>query len=364
MMSFDLKNFWLNNRYLNIAKHLTFCWLYWIYILSDFSVTLGRTGDEEWNRILSNCIFALIILSIYSLIYALQKSLPDKFYIFVFVAVFIYFLNSYVIYYSFKFIASTPNPSKFVSFGWQRMKSEAFWRIPFNRFMDLYIWALTGNYIVIPIAIIGISNTFSYFNRILKLQRNNLSLELDFLRSQLNPHFLFNSLNNIYSMVEETNELAGNTILKLADLMRYSLYESSSENVLLSREILFLKDYIELEKIRHTPDTLISFKAEGNFDGHRIPPFLLIPFVENAFKHGLNTVGKKWVEIVVRLVDGKLAFQVRNSKPSMQTEPLQKGGIGLVNLKKRLDIYYPNRYELKVNNSAAEYDVFLHISLK
>ncbi|WP_169409418.1 sensor histidine kinase [Dyadobacter beijingensis] len=230
--------------------------------------------------------------------------------------------------------------------------------------MDLYIWALTGNYIVIPIAIIGISNTFSYFNRILKLQRNNLSLELDFLRSQLNPHFLFNSLNNIYSMVEETNELAGNTILKLADLMRYSLYESSSENVLLSREILFLKDYIELEKIRHTPDTLISFKAEGNFDGHRIPPFLLIPFVENAFKHGLNTVGKKWVEIVVRLVDGKLAFQVRNSKPSMQTEPLQKGGIGLVNLKKRLDIYYPNRYELKVNNSAAEYDVFLHISLK
>ncbi|WAC14901.1 histidine kinase [Dyadobacter pollutisoli] len=244
------------------------------------------------------------------------------------------------------------------------MKTESIWMIPFNRYMDLYIWALTGNYIVIPIAIIGISNTFSYFNRILKLQRNNLSLELDFLRSQLNPHFLFNSLNNIYSMVEETNELAGNTILKLADLMRYSLYESSSENVLLSREILFLKDYIELEKIRHTPDTQINFQADGNFEDHRIPPFLLIPFVENAFKHGLNTVGKKWVEINIHLSNSKLVFQVKNSKPTAQSEQLQKGGIGLVNLKKRLDIYYPNRYELKINNSAAEYDVFLQITLK
>ncbi|REA63544.1 hypothetical protein DSL64_03620 [Dyadobacter luteus] len=362
-MSFDLVSFWRKNRYLNIGKHLFLCWLYGVYIISDFSVTAGTSGNDKWNNILFISIFSVIILSIYSLRFALKRSLPDKFYIFAIVAISVYLFNSYIIYFAFKFISSTPNPSRFVLLGWHRMQAESFWSIPFNRYLDLYIWALTGNYIVIPIAIIGISNTFSYFNRILQLQRNNLSLELDFLRAQLNPHFLFNSLNNIYSMVEETNELAGNTILKLADLMRYSLYESSSPNVLLSREILFLKDYIELEKIRHTAGTHINFQADGNFESYRIPPFLLIPFVENAFKHGLNAVEKKWVDILIQIADSKLTFMVSNSKPTSKTEATQKGGIGLANLKKRLDLYYPNLYELKIDNSATEYRVLLRIDL-
>jgi two-component system LytT family sensor kinase len=364
-MPLSLNSKWLQNRYTGIAGHLIFCLLYWYYVMSDFEMTMGRTGDKVWNNILFNSFFAVIILSIYALIYALRRSLPSRFYIFALVSVVIYFFNAYFIYYAFQFFAAKPNASQFVTFGYQRMKTGAFWMIPFNRFVDLYIWALTGNYIVIPLAIIGINNTFSYFNRNLKLQKDNLSLELDFLKSQINPHFLFNSLNNIYSMVEETNEVAANAILKLANLMRYSLYESNSENVNLSREILFLKDYIELEKMRHSSDTNIVFEFKGDFETHSIPPFILIPFVENAFKHGLDTIEKNWIKIFIQVIDSKLILEVSNSKPRAKLKDQQKGGIGLVNLRKRLDIYYPNnQYELKSTNNVSEYHVYLRIDLK
>jgi two-component system LytT family sensor kinase len=310
--------------------------------MSDFNVSIGRTGDKFWNSLLSNGFYVVIILSIYLLIYALGKSLRGKFYTFAIVALAIYIFNSYLVYYSFRFFSSIPNPSEFVSFGYQRMKTDSFLTIPFNRFVYLYIWALVGNYIVIPLAIIGINNTFSYFKQNLELQKENIRLELDFLKSQINPHFLFNSLNNIYS-----------------------LYESNSEKVKLSREVLFLADYIELEKIRHTADTRITFDFEGDFENYTIPPFMLIPFIENAFKHGLDTIETSWICISIHIADSRLILEVSNGKPVNNSSDKQKGGIGLVNLKKRLDIYYsPREYELTVVEAEFEYSVCLRIDLK
>ncbi|MCF0064412.1 histidine kinase [Dyadobacter chenwenxiniae] len=332
--------------------------------MSDFNVTIASTGDSMWNSVFTNSIFVIIIVSLFSLTYALKKCLSSRFYLFIVVAVVVYFFNAYFIYFSIKFLAETPNPSKFVLLANERMQSINLFKAPFDRIVDLYIWALTGNYIVAPLAIIGISNTFFYFNRNLQLQKDNLALELDFLRSQLNPHFLFNSLNNIYSMVEETNQEAGDTILKLADLMRYLLYESNSETVHLSKEVLFLEDYIALEKIRHSNASRISFESHGSFDFYRVPPFLLVPFVENAFKHGLDTIEEGWVNIRITADESRVNLEVSNSKPQRTRPNAQKGGIGLVNIKKRLDIYYPNQYELKVEDSESVYKIYLSLSLK
>ena len=363
-MAISIGDLWLNNRYVRIFKYLIFSCLYWFYIMSDFNVTIASTGDNMWNSIFTNSIFAVILASLFSLTYSLKKCLSSRFYLFVIVAIVVYFFNAYFIYFSIKFLAGVPGASKFVLLANQRMSDISLLKVPFDRFVDLYIWALTGNYIVVPLAIIGIGNTFFYFNRNLQLQKDNLALELDFLRSQLNPHFLFNSLNNIYSMVEETNQEAGDTILKLTDLMRYLLYESNSEQVYLSREVLFLEDYIALEKIRHSDSSKITFESEGSFEDYRIPPFLLVPFVENAFKHGLDTIEDGWVKIRILIEGSQLNFEVSNSKPQRRISGAQKGGIGLVNLRKRLDIYYPGQHELTIEDSVSMYKIYLRLSLK
>jgi two-component system, LytTR family, sensor kinase len=363
-MAVSFEDLWLNNRYVRISKYLIFSCLYWFYIMSDFNMTIASTGDKIWNSIFTNSIFAVILTSLFSLTYALKKCLSSRFYLFVVVAIAVYLFNAYFIYFSIRFLAGMPDASKFVLLANQRMSDISLLKVPFDRFVDLYIWAMTGNYIVVPLAIIGIGNTFFYFNRNLQLQKDNLALELDFLRSQLNPHFLFNSLNNIYSMVEETNREAGDTILKLADLMRYLLYESNSEQVYLSREVSFLEDYIALEKIRHSNASKITFESAGSFEYYRIPPFLLVPFVENAFKHGLDTIEDGWVTIKILLDGSQLNFEVTNSKPQRKRPGTQKGGIGLVNLKKRLDIYYPGQHELKIDDSDSVYKIYLRLSLK
>ena len=363
-MVFSFQELWLNNKYVRISKYLIFCCLYWFYIMSDFNVTIASTGNKMWNSVFTNSIFVVIIGSIFSLTYALKKCLSSRFYLFIGITIIVYFFNAYFIYFSVKFLAETPDASKFVQLASQRMQSVSLLKVPFNRFVDLYLWAMTGNYIVVPLAIIGISNTFIYFNRNLQLQKDNLALELDFLRSQLNPHFLFNSLNNIYSMVEETNQEAGDMILKLADLMRYLLYESNSERVHLSKEVLFLEDYIALEKIRHSNASRISLELQGSFDFYTVPPFLLVPFVENAFKHGLDTIEDGWVKIKILIDGSRLNFEVVNSKPQRQSPSAKKGGIGLVNIKKRLDIYYPNQHQLKIEDSESTYKIYLCLTLK
>ena len=363
-MAMSFEDLWLNNRYVRISKYLIFSCLYWFYIMSDFNVTIASTGDKMWNSIFTNSIFAVILASLFSLTYALKKCLSSRFYLFIIVAIVVYFFNAYFIYFSIRLLAGMPGASKFVLLANQRMSDISLLKVPFDRFVDLYIWAMTGNYIVVPLAIIGIGNTFFYFNRNLQLQKDNLALELDFLRSQLNPHFLFNSLNNIYSMVEETNQEAGDTILKLADLMRYLLYESNSEQVYLSKEVLFLEDYIALERIRHSNTSKINFESAGSFEYYRIPPFLLVPFVENAFKHGLDTIEDGWVKIKIVLDGSRLNFEVSNSKPQRKRPGAQKGGIGLVKLRKRLDIYYPGQHELKIDDSDSVYKIYLRLSLK
>jgi LytS/YehU family sensor histidine kinase len=198
----------------------------------------------------------------------------------------------------------------------------------------------------------------------LELQRDNLNLELSFLKSQINPHFLFNTLNTVYAKTADIDENAADLILRLSNLMRYSLYESNRDKVVLTKEIDYIESYIELEKTRFAEKVDIKYRMEGDPDLYFIAPLLLISFVENAFKHGAaRTSQSAYVDIRINLEDTNLFFSVKNStppNPSLRTSNIKNGteigGFGLKNTIKRLTLLYPERHFLSVTE---ENDFFL-----
>lgn len=198
--------------------------------------------------------------------------------------------------------------------------------------------------------------------RNLQLEKQYTRLELDFLKSQVNPHFLFNALNSVYALTEEDNPRAAQIVQQLSDMMRYSLYETSGAMVPLHKELGFIRDYIGLEQLR----TAKRMHLEANFpeqvnESLQIAPFILIAFVENAFKHGVhNTTRKSWVKLEITLDNEVLSLSVSNQKNGNASQNV--GGIGLVNVKKRLDALYPD-HQLIISNEAEQYRVDLIIKL-
>lgn len=196
----------------------------------------------------------------------------------------------------------------------------------------------------------------SYFRQTvqgLQLAKDNLQLEFNFLKSQVNPHFLFNTLNNIYSLVvAERKEQAAATIARLSGFMRYALYETAGETVLLKKEIQLLKDYIELEKLRLN-ETEVIFSYEGDNDAYSIPPLLLMPAIENAFKYAADKKGSR-IFIAIKASKGELNSSIQNNfDPHRKGTP---GGIGLQNLQRRVQYYYDGK---AVYTATASNDVYL-----
>ena len=188
-----------------------------------------------------------------------------------------------------------------------------------------------------------------------QLEIDKIKNELNFLKAQFQPHFLFNTLNNIYSLTFNDSQRAGKSILQLSGLLRYVLYESDGEKVDLQKEINHLKEYIELEKIRFASRMELSFNISGDTSDKKIIPILLIPFLENAFKHASNKLNEKiWVTIDLIIKDGNLSFTVENSVfPEGKTQMQHSySGIGLENVKRRLSLLYKNytlNHELREN---------------
>jgi two-component system, LytTR family, sensor kinase len=199
------------------------------------------------------------------------------------------------------------------------------------------------------------------------------SAELAFLKSQVNPHFLFNTLNNIYALAYTKSDAAPGAILKLSELMRYMLYDSNGTDtnptdngastphkVLLTKEIQYLRNLVDLETLR-IPDPQIRFEVEGNTDLYRVEPMLLISFVENAVKHGDLTDPNQPLVIHLLVRQGKLLADILNKKSQHQKDTA--GGIGLVNVRRRLDLLYPNRYTLRITEDDRTYACRLELSL-
>jgi len=198
------------------------------------------------------------------------------------------------------------------------------------------------------------------------LQRQTLKSELNFLRSQINPHFLFNTLNSLYALTLKKSDKAPEIVLRLSEMMRYMLYECNERYVPLEKEINYVQNYLELEKIRHKGKCDIEFEMIGEVGNQKIAPLLFIPFIENSFKHGLNSqIIDGYVDIIMNIKDDSISMDIKNSKNQAKPKAPSKisGGVGLVNVKRRLNLLYTDEYELSITETPNEYAVNIDINL-
>jgi two-component system LytT family sensor kinase len=193
------------------------------------------------------------------------------------------------------------------------------------------------------------------------LENQRLSAELSFLKSQINPHFLFNSLNSIYSLAYQKSETTPDAILKLSEIMRYMLYECNDNEVSLEKELQYLQNYIDLQRIRFGENAYIDFKINGKVDGQQIVPLLLIAFIENAFKHGVVNNAAAPIRMLIEVDENKLHFFIQNKKHTNNRD--NQGGIGLINVKRRLDLLYHDRYNLNIIDGNETYTCELTLEL-
>jgi LytS/YehU family sensor histidine kinase len=219
------------------------------------------------------------------------------------------------------------------------------------------------------ILIIAISTIIRTLSEFYNNQQNKLiaethrtNTELIYLRKQTNPHFLFNSLNSIYSLAHKKSDLVPDAIVTLSELMRYMLYETDNKFVQLEKEINYIQNYIELQKLRLNNIENISINIHGETKNKYIEPLLLISFIENAFKYGTDYKGAAYVKIKITIEDNILDFWVENKVENHSKDP-ENSGIGLTNIESRLALLYPNAHELKIIQNKLFYKVSLILKL-
>jgi len=206
---------------------------------------------------------------------------------------------------------------------------------------------------------------FELAERKKEMETQKLTAELNFLKAQINPHFLFNTLNNLYYLAYSKSENTTEVIAKLSQMMRYMIYDANHLQVPLKKEIEYMQNYISLERLRLNNQTPISFDVEGPVDQLLIAPFILITFLENAFKHGVsNNDTSSWVKVRMHAEAHSCVYVVENSKiTSVKKESEEKSGIGLQNVRRRLELTYPGRHELLVSEDEKSYRVTLKLQL-
>ncbi len=199
-----------------------------------------------------------------------------------------------------------------------------------------------------------------------ELKQQKLEAELNFLKGQIHPHFLFNTLNNLYALTLKKSDNSPEVVLKLSELLSFMLYECNSRTVPLSKELNLIENYIALEKIRYDDRLTTTYTIEGDVSKSQIPPMLLLPFVENAFKHGTSdSLDEVWVEINVEVRNQILRLSVKNSNghDESRAEMEYQKGIGLKNVNRRLELLYNGYYDLKVTDNGSSYSVSLELQL-
>ncbi len=200
-----------------------------------------------------------------------------------------------------------------------------------------------------------------------QFKQDKLQAELKFLKAQVHPHFLFNTLNNLYALTLKKSENAPEIVLKLSDLLNYMLYECNTDKVPLKKEIELVQNYVALEKLRYGDRLDVSFNVKADVKDIAIAPMFILPFVENSFKHGVSgETENAWVSIDLQVKEGHLTLKVDNSKSNGETkdEREYREGIGLTNVKRRLELLYEGRYELKILDTEESYLVVLKLELE
>ncbi|WP_421978407.1 sensor histidine kinase [Roseivirga seohaensis] len=233
-----------------------------------------------------------------------------------------------------------------------------------TRFWTAYGLRVLSCLFVVMMAGIG-KFTFDWFKNLRirrELENQNLTSELAFLKSQINPHFLFNTLNNIHTLAYKKADGAPEAIMKLSELMRYMIYDSNTELVPLKKELQYLQSFIDLQELRFKAMGIVSFKVEGDVSEKHIAPLILFPFVENAFKHGAQLNRPDAIQISLKVKDD-LVYEVKNGivdrNGNQQKDSV--GGIGLGNIRRRLELIYPSDFALEVEQTELHFNIKLTI---
>jgi two-component system, LytTR family, sensor kinase len=226
----------------------------------------------------------------------------------------------------------------------------------------IYNFTHTSLYLLLTIALKFSMDWYEQKKVLQEIRVEKLQAEVNYLRAQVNPHFLFNALNNLYALVLKKSDEAPAVVLKLAELMEYMLYESEEALVPLEKEISYLNNYLELEKIRQGNNADIRLTVNGSVEKCWIPPFLIFPLVENAFKHGVSRAVQGAYLFINISIEERLTIRIENNKAGAASSR-QSGGVGLINLRTRLALLFPGRHDLEITDGLERYQVDLKLVL-
>lgn len=227
---------------------------------------------------------------------------------------------------------------------------------PFRFANGAFIGSIVIRFIMIFLLSLGISS----YNHLKQVEREKMKAELSYLKAQINPHFLFNTLNSIYALTVKKSDNAPESITRLSSIMRYVITEAATDFVPLEKEIEYISNYVELEELRITSKVKLNYKVSGNLSGRQIAPLIFVPFIENAFKHGVSTKENSDIGITITVEGNELHLFVKNTKVNVRTI---NNGLGMENAKMRLSLLYPGKHTLIVNNAEKEFTVSLKITL-
>lgn len=226
----------------------------------------------------------------------------------------------------------------------------------FNSFVNILFW------VAIILAGKMVADKIRFQRYLEQVEKEKAANELNFLRAQFNPHFLFNSINSIYAHIDKANKPARNMLLVFSDMLRYQLYECNVEKIELSKEINYIKNYIAMQKTRLDERIIVSF-CDGNIkDNMMLAPLILITFIENAFKYvGFNEYKKNLISINLEFTNGSLLFKILNTKDTFISRAENSSGLGIANVKRRLELLYPGKHELTIADTECTYEATLTI---
>lgn len=354
-------------------KYARIEWVFFIFIwfISPLLTDLEYGFNEEphqlrWSyfqgSIIRRLVWGLFLVIPYYLFYklAIQQLLVKKKYLYFFLSclLFVVVREFYTVYIMYGTIVRLPFlPTQMITEAQKVMKAKVQFHFGINYLVFQFLTMIALAYYI---------HHDKQEKQIRELKQLQAETDLQYLRTQLQPHFFFNTLNNIYALALQQSQLTAPLVAKLSDMMRYVLYETTRPKQPLTHEIHFLSNYVDVQSVRYHDKTTIRFDTQGITDQALIEPLLLLPYIENAFKHGIEEVHTGYIEIIICLNDQELTLSVKNSKAVVTAgQPIADNGngIGLDNTQKRLALLYPGKHSLHIQETNETYEVLLTIIL-
>ncbi len=330
--------------------------LFWGVYFTLNTLRWGSYFDDYLYSFQSNLVefFVHIVLVYFNLYFLLPRLIPNKYLEYISILLISILTMTLVrIMFTYEFVTTNVFPES------QQSKGSIF-------DLNYIVAAFIGEIYVIGFTT-AIKITIDYVKNLRKteeLEKQGLKNELSLLKSQLQPHFFFNTLNNLYSLTLEKSDQAPETVVKLSEFMSYVIYQGNKKKVSLTNEIKYIQNYIDLECLRYGDRVNVEFSISGTILGHTIPPLLLLQFIENAFKHGTDhELGAVTISIEIVVKDSWLHFKTKNRKKNTYSDKVKHEGIGLKNTRRRLSLLFENQYDLILNDTTTNYTVDLKIPL-